>query len=573
MRRKVHSLYSWHAFLALASFAFMGCQTGIHLPPSPGHWNWSRSQATPSIEPPKNQSAYTQLSFEHRTEPKQPIVQLGFVAVDEKKSKELNSGQTIIPVSAQEPIDTLPALDPPPSMPNGAVPPVATSPTLTGKSSRNDAQMLMLDLPQVLEMASGNNLQMALARERIREAMADQKAAEVLWLPSVRFGMTYNKHEGTLQESSGRVIDVSRSSLMAGAGVFAVGAGSPMIPGLYLNLGLNDALFQPKIAQANTAARQDSAHAVTNATLLQVSLTYLDLLNAVQEKAIARQIVAKAKDLADLTASFARNGQGPQADADRALAELKIRENDVIRAEERQQVVAARLSELLHLPGDVQIFPGEEIVIPLALVQDTSDLRGLLATGLANRPELSASRNLVSEALYRLKREKTAPLLPSMLLGASYGGFGGSPSPDIINYRDRFDLDAGVYWEIRNLGLGELAARQSAQSRLEQSRVLELQMMDQVAREISQARSQVQARSRQIDIAKQSLVTAQNALKRDLQRITEGEGLPVEALQSLQLLNQAQREYLRVVTDFNEAQFRLQWALGWAPGPIPTNAN
>jgi len=34
-------------------------------------------------------------------------------------------------------------------------------------------------------------------------------------------------------------------------------------------------------------------------------------------------------------------------------------------------------------------------------------------------------------------------------------------------------------------------------------------------------------------------------------------------LQSLRALEDSSRAYLKAVTEYNEAQFRLQWALGW----------
>jgi hypothetical protein len=37
----------------------------------------------------------------------------------------------------------------------------------------------------------------------------------------------------------------------------------------------------------------------------------------------------------------------------------------------------------------------------------------------------------------------------------------------------------------------------------------------------------------------------------------------LETMQSLQALDQSRRQYLRVVAGYNEAQFRLQRAVGW----------
>ena len=74
-----------------------------------------------------------------------------------------------------------------------------------------------IDLPTALQLADAENVQVALAREQIRQAYAAQSRSQVLWLPSLRAGVHWNKHDGPLQESRGTVIDVSRSSLYTGA--------------------------------------------------------------------------------------------------------------------------------------------------------------------------------------------------------------------------------------------------------------------------------------------------------------------------------------------------------------------
>ncbi|MEM1062608.1 MAG: TolC family protein, partial [Planctomycetota bacterium] len=56
---------------------------------------------------------------------------------------------------------------------------------------------------------------------------------------------------------------------------------------------------------------------------------------------------------------------------------------------------------------------------------------------------------------------------------------------------------------------------------------------------------------------------AADSYERNLRRIRDGQGIPLEVLQSLRAYEDAQREYLRAVIDYNEAQFTLGWALGW----------
>lgn len=421
-----------------------------------------------------------------------------------------------------------------------------------------------LDFSTALAMVSGQNPQVAFAAQRYREAYAQLESARVLWLPSIRAGVSYNKHEGVLQAANGTVFDSSRGSLYSGLGSQSVGTGSPAVPGLVARFHLTDAIFQPRIANRAAAARQEATHATTHDLLLDAALAYLGLLKASQAKVIAEETLGNAQQLADLTETFAQTGQGSQADADRARAALMVRKNDATRAEEELHVASARLNELLHNDPTTVLLPQEPTIVPVELVSRTTPVSELLATGLSNRPELAESRHLVCEAVHRYRREKYAPLLPSAFLGVSYGGFGGGPGSRVDDFRDRFDFDAVAYWELRNFGFGEGAARDEAHSRYQQARFRELQIMDRVAREIMEAGSQVQARYRQIAVAESGIEAATNSYQRNMERIRAGEGLPIEVLQSIHALDQARREYLRTLVDYNEAQFRLHRALGWA---------
>ncbi len=87
--------------------------------------------------------------------------------------------------------------------------------------------------------------------------------------------------------------------------------------------------------------------------------------------------------------------------------------------------------------------------------------------------------------------------------------------------------------------------------------------MDQVAREVTEARAQVELRQQQIGTAKQLVRLANDSYDQNLIRIKNGQGLPIETLQSVQALLQSRRELLRTLTDYNSSQFTLQRAMGW----------
>lgn len=447
------------------------------------------------------------------------------------------------------------------------IPPKPASNDASTEARQNSATAptgYSIDLASAIQLAAGQNPNVMFARERINEAFALHDRAEALWLPSIRAGANWNKHEGRIQDVAGNVFNTSRGSYFGGLGANAVGAGSPTVPGIMAAFHLTDAIHQPQITEHAAASRQYSASAAEQEVMLQAATAYLELLRANQELAIARDIEQRARKLNDLTKAYADTGQGLVADYERARTELAVRQNETVRAEEGVQVASARLAQLLHIDPSIELLPTETTVVPLSLLSTSGPLQELVATGLSHRPEICEQRLLVAEACARLKRERQAPLLPSVLLGVSYGGFGGGTGDNFKQPTSRLDADAIAFWEVRNLGLGEKAARDEATSRVNQARWREIATLDRIAREVVEAHAQVTARQRQLTVAEEGVQAATRSFERNTERIQNAQGLPLETLQSLQALAQARREYLRTVHDYNVAQFQLQRALGWS---------
>lgn len=430
------------------------------------------------------------------------------------------------------------------------------------------ADTIPLNLPTALSMVGGQHPAVGFAQWRVQEAYARLDRAKVLWLPSIRPGFSFHRHDGNLQASNGAVDDINRNSFQYGLGAGAVGAGTTQLPGVAAQFHFADAIFQPAIAEMTAWARGHSADGVVNQQLLNVAVGYLELLDAEQDLRIVEESQNRTADLAKLTRDFAEAGEGLQADADRLQTELILVQDRLASARERAEVASARLAQALSMEAGRRIVPLDPTVVPLELVVLDADKGALISMGLANRPELKEAQALVAVANEEYRRQQYAPFVPSVLLGFSTGGFGGGLGNRLANVDDRYDFDAMATWEVRNLGLGERAARQEAMTQVEQARFSEVRVMDQVAREVSEAHAQLVHRSRRIAITKEAIRYAEDSYERNLRRIRDGLGLPLEVLQSVRALEDARRAYLRAVVDYNAAQFRLQWALGW-----PVNAD
>ena len=430
-------------------------------------------------------------------------------------------------------------------------------------ATEDDEPTATLSLNYILQLAESQNPNIALAQERIQEAYARVDRADALWLPSLRAGMNYHHHDGRIQDVAGKVIETTRSSMYGGFGANAVGAGSPAVPGLIASFHLVDAIYQPRIAGHQAASRQFAAAAAKNDVLRDAAVAYLELLRAEHGTAIAREALSNTRKLTDLTMKYAESGQGLQADFQRMEAELALSQEQLEVQIEVRRVASARLAQLLHADATVVISAAEQMVVPLEIMTLDGAASKYVATGLSRRPELCEHRHLVCEAVERWKREKYAPLVPSVLLGLSYGGLAGGLGSTLGNAGDRMDADAVAYWELRNLGVGDYAAQSEAASSSRQAQLRQVAALDRVAREVTEAYSQVVQRQKRIPLSKAGITAAEKSYNLNLQRIENAQGLPIETLQAIHALKTARRSYLNAVIDYNIAQFDLCRATGW----------
>jgi len=423
-----------------------------------------------------------------------------------------------------------------------------------------------IDLSTCLALVAGQNPQVGFVQQRVQEAYAQLESAEALWLPSLRAGANYNKHEGSFQDVAGEVFNVSRGSMFSGFGSRAVGASSPAVPGLSTQFHVADAIFQPLIARRTVSARQYAVSATTNNLLLQAAVAYIDLELAVERRRVAEETLAELQKLAELTASFAKRGQAPQADADRARTELELQKNRVTRAIEAVQKASSRLTEVLSLGHDMELRPSGPAFPRMELVDFSAELKSLIGQAVACRPEMSQSLMEISAASNRFKKERYSPLIPHVGAGMSWGGFGGGVGDTITHYRDRLDLDAWVFWEVRNLGIGERAARKAAGARVHQAQYQRARLSNRIRREVKDAYAELLSATKQIEQSEASLKAAIESYKKNDRRIRNAQGLPIEVLQSIRALDAAKRELVNARAAYNRAQFRLHHAIGWPAG-------
>ena len=296
----------------------------------------------------------------------------------------------------------------------------------------------LIDLTTALRLAETANPQIAISRQGIQTAMAQQLGANALALPHLRAGMNYHLHNGVLQTSFGLMRKVNSRSFYIGGGSGTLAAETLAYPMIQINTNVGEAIYQPLAARQHVYASQYETRATINEVFLEVASRYLELMAAEAELKAIQQSEEELGEIARLTASYAEAGQGRLADARRARTGALLTRLEEERAQERVAVASADLSRVLHLDPSVRLQTPGGAIAPVDLVDPNEQLPALIEIAQTARPELAARLMEIGRRDYEYLQAKTRPLFPDVQVRYSYGGFGGSTNrTDLVTIQPR----------------------------------------------------------------------------------------------------------------------------------------
>ncbi len=439
---------------------------------------------------------------------------------------------------------------------------VPAAPVAVAKAKDDaDVEVMPIDLTTALRLANVGNPTVNLARERVREAYARLEQTEVLWLPDLRTGPAYQRHDGQTQNARGDVFGVSKSNFFVGGGAI-------------LSLEVSDALFAPLIARREAQAQAAAAQAVSHNIELDVASTYLDLLRVYGQLAVNADTLDRAKAMLRFAEAADTAGLNKNtADATRARTEIAARQRERVDLEGDAAVISARLAQLLLLRPSIDLRPADPAVVPILLVPVDGSLDDLVAVGVMNRPELAESRELVAAAVARWRQARTSPLIPRLDVLYFGGDFGGGVNDKLSNFSGRGDGLAQVTWALHNFGAGDIARVRERRAQLNETNLRVVELEAQVAAEVVAAAKLARQHQRTFKDAQAAVIEAVETWRRlevaSREVISEKDKIrgvdSLEPFIAVQTLAQARTQYLNEVIEYNRAQFRLFTALGQPP--------
>ena len=425
----------------------------------------------------------------------------------------------------------------------------AQTPAVSPQPAAITGEVQPIDLPTALRLAGANNIDLALVREALVQAQAQNDAATLSFVPALNGGLGYAKHNGAIQDVSGNVIDATKQLHSA-------------VGGITSQVNLGDAIFQKLAAGRLQNAAEYSVEAGRNITLQAAATAYFDLVSALTSVEIAREAVSISGDYQNQLDRAVGIGLANKSDALRVSVQTQGYQVALRQAEEIARNASVKLANILHVNPATRFQPTDKIVPQITLVPLETGLDALIGEAYDKRPELKASAATLEAADWQKTNSIYGPLIPTIGAQAMYGNISGGRLGVPSNSGGTQDYGVMFNWRVGQGGLFDFSRIDYAKSKLEQGRLNDARLHDDVGRQVVQAFEGAHSAFDQLQLTKRNVDLAQQSLQLSRGRKEFGVGAVLEVIEAQKDLVQARAAYLRSLTGYAENQYALAQAIG-----------
>jgi len=446
---------------------------------------------------------------------------------------------------------------------------------------------LPINLATALSLSDARPLIVAAAQAGAWVAEAKLERAKVLWVPEINFGVAYMRHDGFGPDfNQGH----NNATYLPGLGgplnqnlnwVYAGGS-------LYQIVAVTDAIFEPLAARQVLDAERWNIQTAKNDALLATSEAYFSVHQHRGIYAGALDVVDRGHKLVERITDLSRD-LVPRVEVNRAKMIVADMEQRATSAREEWRVASANLTQVLRLDPSVVVNPLEHDHLQITLIEPDRPIDDLIAIGIANRPELASQKSMIQAAEVRIRREKSRPLLPIVLVTGFQspagmrmqgGYFGTGRGSNLNNWGPRNDVSLQLIWQLEGMGFGNLARIKEQRGNESEAIVRLFKLQDSIAADVTEVQARVQAASVRVVEAERSLREAITTYDGNYEGLRQTKRFgnvlvqvyrPQEVVKALQGLMKSYEEYFTTVADYNRAQFALFHALGYPAWDVAWN--
>jgi len=424
---------------------------------------------------------------------------------------------------------------------------------LCALAAQETNQLYLIDLPATLRLAGAQNLEIQIARERLKEAEAQRSSAVERFFPWIAAGVSYHRRDGVAQAvPSGIISDAHFQSYSPGAALAA-------------QLDLGDAIYKSLEAKQLVKASDEGLEVQRQDTILIAAKGYFELGKARGLVEVANAALRTSQDYEQQLHEAVVAGIAFRGDELRIQTQTKQYQMNLRQAAEQQRVVAVELARVLHLDSRVELVPQDTGQTRLTLFEPRSPVDALVNQALRFRPELRQSQALVAAARENENGTVYGPMIPTFSAQAFGGGLGGGPDGGPSNFAAEGDYFVGMTWRIGPGGLFDSGRIHTSKAKLAATQLSDAKLKDDIVAHVVAGLTRLQSLFDQITLAEGKLTLATETLRVTHERKQYGVGAVLEDIQAQQDLDRARSDYVNLLAEYNKAQYTLSRAVGKVP--------
>jgi outer membrane protein TolC len=416
-------------------------------------------------------------------------------------------------------------------------------------------QVLAVDLPTVMRVATARNLDVQVARQQVEASRGRYEASVEAIFPVIAPNIVYQYLHGPNQNANGTLVLTNFNNLL---------------PAITLQWIMNPGrVYYDIVASKRRLEASDQQEQTVVLDTLRLSANeYYDLVLQQARVIAARKAVSEAEEALRLTDLRVKTGTALAADRERARAFLAGRRQDLLLAVNAFYQASLALTVTLELDPVVTLVPQANQIEQVALVKDELSVDELLATAVRYRPDLEAARILLAATEADKGSVLWGALGPQFQAAYTYGGFAADAQGHVFHLREQEKAYASAGFV---LGLSTFGQAKTASANVRISTIDVEKQLEQVRVQVVAAQQASLTNAGLVPIAQEQVTSAREALRLAQANFKAGTMLLLDVLQAEDELDAAHLRYADAVVHYNQSQVNLLASLGLltAPGALP----
>ncbi|MEO0802865.1 MAG: TolC family protein [Cyanobacteria bacterium J06642_2] len=395
-----------------------------------------------------------------------------------------------------------------------------------------------LSLDDALQLALDNNPDIDLARLAVESAFEAVREARAEYTPQVDIPLQYQIDRNSLPLTSS---DFLALSLRASYSFFTGGAREA----------------RNRVADANLDIARTQLDQTTQVVRLNVAETYYNLQRADAQVQIAEAAVENSEaNLRDTEAQF-RAGIGTRFEVLQAETELATDRQDLLRAQNDQQLARRLLAELLNFENPTDALAVDEIQPTQAWEKSLEDT---ILEAFQKREELEIQRDAFESARQQaqLALSGRRPQIDGVVTYDVRNDFNDVSAG--VGFVDGYTIGINMTWLILDGGATEARAKQADVDALTAIRTFERDR-NAIRRDVEDAFLSLNSNREQIEVAKLAVSTARESLRLARLRFQAGVGTQTDVINQQTALTEARANLADAVIGYNLSIVQLERAV------------